>query len=652
MNNVVKMKELINKIKEADVAYFQNDAPIMTDREYDALVLELTMLEKATGIHFSDSPIGKVPGDSKEGLKTVTHSKPMLSCNKTKDINDIIKFAGDEEIVLSWKMDGLTLVLRYEDGKLKQAITRGSDGIVGEDVTHTVTHFRNIPQVVPCKDYFEVRGEGVVSWEDFQILSKLNTGTSHPRSVASGAVRSVVADKGKLIHLDFFAFELIKDVAPSTKKEQLEFLKENNFDVVEHTVLGPFENDDEIKNTLEKWTPDGFAYPVDGIVAEYNDIAYGQSLGATAHHEKRMLALKWQDEIKETVFKGVELITTRTGKVSIVGEFDEILIDGTRVHRANLHSLSNFEKYRFGVGDTIRVYKANMIIPQIAENVTMSGTFELPKYCPSCGEPLTVKVSLNGTKDLYCPNEECIARNAQKIARFCDKSAMNIQGLSASVIENLMSYGWIKSFKDLYHLHIHKDEIISTIGFGAERYENIWYAIDSSRNCFMYQFLVGLGIPFVGREVAKILHQYFYGSVEDFEKAIRDGFYFSHISGISETVERSIQNWYENDENQNIMHALMNELNFKGVKKADKDKVNPFYDSLVVVTGTFENFTRDGILELLTSLGARTADYVTDDTEYLIYGDIPGNKKVSYAMKYGVTMISQNKFIEMLEKAV
>lgn len=313
MNPMQKMKELVKKLNEADAAYFQKDNPIMTDREYDAMLLELTMLERATGIHFADSPVGRVASDAKDGLQTVRHSKPMLSCQKTKDVNEVLKFSTGYDTVVSWKMDGLTLVLRYEAGRFKQAITRGTDGIIGEDVTHTVRYLRNIPEAVPCKEPFEVRGEGVVSWEDHKLLTRLHGGTSHPRSVASGAVRALVADKGKLDHIDFIAFELIKNNAPATKMEQLAFLKENHFDVVQHEAVSAEDGVDRMTELLQTWTPDGFKYPVDGVVIEYDDIAYGKSLGATAHHEKRMLALKWQDEMKTTVFRGVELNTTRTG---------------------------------------------------------------------------------------------------------------------------------------------------------------------------------------------------------------------------------------------------------------------------------------------------------------------------------------------------
>ena len=649
MNNLFRMRELIELINNADKAYFGEDKPIMTDKEYDALVEELTKIEKETGIHFKNSPIGKVGGEIKKGLEPVTHTKPMLSCNKTKDVREVVDFIKENDVVLSWKMDGLTLVLRYENGEFKQAITRGHDGIVGEDVTHTVKEMRNVPMHVPCKDSFEVRGEGVLSFEDFNTLSKLGEKSSHPRSVAAGAVRSFVADRGKLYHIDFIAFELIKEDEPETKMEQLKFLKENSFSVVEH-ILVESDNEDEIENAIRKWTPEGFAYPVDGIVAEYNDIEYGKSLGATAHHEKRMLALKWKDEVKTTVFRGVTLITPRNGAVSIVGEFDEVTIDGTKIHRASLHNLSNFEKFQFGIGDMISVYKANMIIPQISENLTRSGTYELPKYCPSCGEELTIQVSPGGIKELYCPNTECIARNANKIARFCDKKAMNIDGLSATTIEKMVAYGWVKNFKDLYHLEIHADSILSAPGFGPDRYNYLIEQIEKSRKCLMHRFLVGIGIPLLGPEAAKKLHQYFYGSMEKFEDAIKAGFRFSHVEGISEALNAAIYEWYEKPINQNTLHALMAELEFTGVQKQNEGNSNPFFDKQIVVTGTFENFDRPALIALLESFGAVTHSSVNKSIDYLIYGNLPGSKKVGLAIENGVTMISEQKFAEMLEQ--
>ncbi len=647
MNNLQHMKELIDTITKADEAYYQKDAPIMTDREYDKLVLELKMLEKTTGIRFAHSPVGRIPSDEKEELETVKHTKPMLSCQKTKSVDELVQFAGDRDTVLSWKLDGLTLVLRYEKGRFVQAITRGRDGLVGEDVTHTVKHLRNIPFAVPCKEAFEVRGEGVVSWKDFEILSKLSDGSSHPRNIASGAVRSLTPDRGKLAHMDFIAFELIGKKSPKRKVDQLEFLRQNHFAVVDHTVILRTTEED-LRDAVYAFQPTTCSYPVDGLILEYNDLAYGRSLGATAHHEKRMIALKWADELYDTVFRGVELTTTRTGAVSIVGLFDEVLIDGTRVHKASLHNLSLFEHFRFGEGDRIRVYKANQIIPQIAENLTSSGTFVLPKYCPCCGTALTVRYTSGGTKELYCPNEQCLARNAQRIARFCDKAAMNIKGLSASTIETMMGYGWIRSFADLYHLAAHSDEILRTPGFGADRYSAIFDAVEKSRRCYMHQFLVGLGIPLLGPETAKTLHQYYYGDIHAFEDALQKGFLFSHIDGISEALERRLHEWYADPMNQTLLRAMMNELQFIGTSRITADRDNPFFDMEVVITGTFAEFTRAELTDLLTSFGARVSDRVGTDTDYLLYGTMPGSKKVGAAMKHKTTMISETKLGEML----
>lgn len=645
-----KMKELIRRIHEADEAYYQKDAPILSDREYDKLVLELKMLEQATGIRFANSPVGRIPADDKEGLQTVTHTKPMLSCRKTKSVEELVQFAAGQETVLSWKLDGLTLVLRYDKGRFVQAITRGRDGLVGEDVTHTVRHLRNIPLAVPCKDAFEVRGEGVVSWKDYEILSKLTDGSSHPRSIASGAVRSLTPDRGKLAHMDFVAFELIKETAPATKAAQLAFLQENNFAVVDHTLLSAFDNADEVRDEVFRFAPDTCRYPVDGLVLEYNDIAYGKSLGSTSHHEKRMVALKWKDKLYTTVFRGAELVTTRTGAVSIVGLFDEVRIDDTRVHRASLHNLSVFERFRFGIGDEIRVYKANMIIPQIAENITQSNTYTLPMHCPSCHAPLTVRYTTGGTKELYCPNEQCLARNAQRIARFCDKSAMNIPGLSAATIETMMGYGWIKSFSDLYHLAVHREEILTAPGFGADRFSKLFDAVENSRRCYMHQFLVGLGIPLLGPEAAKTLHQYYYGDINAFERALQESFRFSHIDGIHEALERRLHEWYSLPENQTLLRHMMTELTFIGTSRITASRDNPFFDAEVVITGTFAQFTRAELTELLTSFGARVSDRVSADTDYLLYGTMPGSKKVGAAMKHSTTMVSETKFGEMLAK--
>ncbi|MCR5066984.1 MAG: NAD-dependent DNA ligase LigA [Erysipelotrichaceae bacterium] len=651
-NNLARMKELIEKIKEADTAYFTNDDPIMSDREYDALVEELKKLEQESGVTFATSPTRNVSGEVKKGLQSVPHSKPMLSAEKTKDIADIQKFALEHDTVFSWKLDGLTLVLRYEKGRFVQALTRGSEGLVGEDVTHTVRHIRNIPQRVSCRESFEVRGEGLLSWSDYNVLSSRMAEQAHPRTIAAGTVRSLNADTGKLSHLDFLAFELICDWEnqPVRKSEQLSWLASQGFAVVPHVFVSAYSGEQRITETVRSYDPESYEYPVDGVMAEYDDLAYGRSMGATGHHENNKLALKWQDELYETVFRGADLITTRTGAVSIVANFDPVLVDGSYIKRANMHNLGIFEKFKLGIGDKIRVYRANMIIPQVAENITQSGTYRLSEYCPCCGEKLTVRYSSGGVKELFCPNEQCIARNAQKIARYCDKSAMNIDGLSAVTLEKLMAYGWVKNYADLYHLEDHREEIANTRGFGIASFEKMRTAIEKSRSCRLSGFLMGMGIQNLGPQAARILDQYYYGSWDNFEEALNENFAFSHIEGISSALQQSIYSWYNDENNRKLLKPLIKELNFgvRGVAREGSDNRTSLCDANVVVTGTLSNMTRKQVTEVLTLMGASVSESVSHNTDILIVGAMPGGKKLGAAMAMGTKIITESQLAEML----
>ena len=466
--NLERMRELIERLTEADIAYYKNDAPIMTDLEYDRLTEELASLEHDTGLVLSGSPTQKVSGEILENLAEVRHTKPMLSAGKTKSIEDLIRFAAGRAVLLSWKMDGLTLVLRYEYGKLKQAITRGREGIIGEDVTHTVRTFRNVPLTIPTKESFEVRGEGVISWESFRrINASLEEPYTHPRNLASGSTRKLDAGEASKRRLEFWAFELVSDhLEPESKLAQQQFLQRSGFSVVPYIFLDAGHSEQDIRDTVAGMEPKDFAYPVDGLVMEYEDLRYGKSLGATGHHENRLIALKWADELYSTRFRGVELATTRTGMVSITGLFDPISIDGTLVSRAYLHNLDIFDEFQFGIGDEISVYKANMIIPQIADNKTQSNTYMLPMICPCCGKPLTVKYTSGGTRQLYCGNPHCAAKLVQKFVHFCEKTRMNIEGLSATTLEKLIGHGWVRNFGDLYELEQHREDIVRTEGFG------------------------------------------------------------------------------------------------------------------------------------------------------------------------------------------
>lgn len=645
-----RMQELIAALTDADVAYYKHDNSIMTDLEYDRLVDELKDIEGRTGLVLSGSPTQKVSGEILESLTEVQHTKPMLSADKTKLVEDLIKFSTNQPVLLSWKMDGLTLVLRYEDGELVQAITRGREGIVGEDVTHTVRTFLNVPLTIPTKDSFEVRGEGVISWANFR---KINSGLEDPytqaRSFAAGSTRKLDAGEAKKRLLEFWVFELVSDyLEPHSKIGQQQFLEQNGFSVVPYLYLDVHSDAQQIRDAVASMDPKKFAYPVDGLIMEYDNISYGKSLGATGHHENRMIALKWEDEQVETRFRGVELATTRTGMVSITGLFDPVNIDGSMVSRAYLHNLDIFDAFQFGVGDVIKVYKANMIIPQIADNTTMSNTFELPMTCPCCGEPLTVRRTSGGTRQLFCSNPSCAAKLVQKFAHFCEKTCMNIEGLSATTLEKFIGHGWIRNFGDLYDLEQHHDEIVETDGFGEKSYQRLQASIEKSRHCTLAKFIAGLGIPMVGRHAGRDLDKHFGGSWDAFEQAVQDGFDFTQLPDFGQTMHNNIYTWYADTEEAKLWRPLLEKVIFeKENTEMSMNTNNPFYGKTVVATGKLENYTRDGIQMKLMSLGAKPASSVTKNTDYLIVGEKAGSK-LAKAQQLGVVMLTEQEFEDML----
>lgn len=564
---VNEMRSLIAKIKKADVAYYKKDQPLITDREYDMLFDRLAEMEAQTGIVLSGSPIHSVAGEILESLNPVQHGKPMLSAAKTKSVEEFVGFAKGQSVVLSWKLDGLTLVLRYENGAFKQAITRGREGIIGEDVTHTVRTFLNVPMTVPYHGSFEVRGEGVISWENFRKINEaLEEKYSHPRNLAAGSTRKLDAEEAKKCHLEFIAFELIErsdEIPVKTKSFQMETLKEMGFDVVPYTLFLKERGDlANLPSVVRAMSPEDFKYPVDGLIMEYDDIAYGRSLGATGHHENRMMALKWADTLYETRFTGVELATTRTGMVSITGLFEPVEIDGSTVSRAYLHNLDVFEGLQLGIGDTVKVYKANMIIPQIAYNVNRSNTYELPLTCPCCGGPLVVKRSSGGTRQLFCENPQCAAKLVQKFSHFCEKNRMNIEGLSERTLEKFIGHGWICNFGDLYTLEQYRDEIVRTESFGVKSFERLQASIEKSRHCTLAQFIAALGIPMVGRHAGRDLDHYFNGSWDSFERAIQDGFDFRSLPDFGGIMHDNIYAWYADENEAKLWRPVLKHLDF------------------------------------------------------------------------------------------
>ena len=647
-----RMKTLIAQLLKANAAYYGKDDPIMTDLEYDRLYSELEQLEQETGIVLASSPTQRVSGEVLESLTAVAHTKPMLSADKTKSTSEIFKFIGGQKVVISWKLDGLTLVLRYEGGKLAKAITRG-DGLKGEDVTHTVRVMGNVPLTIPCAEPLEVRGEGVISWQNFQELNEtLGETYSCPRNLAAGSIRKLNAKESKKRRLEFLAFDLINNnLGGSTKWENLRFLAQMGFTTVGHSVLAADASQDAVEQAIALYRPEEYAFPVDGLIFEYDDLAYGRSLGATGHHENRLMALKWADTLYETVFRSLEVATTRTGMVSLTGVFDDVEIDGTTVNHAYLHNLDIFKQLALGPGDKISVYKANMIIPQIAENHTRSGGCPIPTVCPCCGEMLMIHKSPGGTQQLYCENPDCPARLVRKFVHFCSKTRMEIEGLAEQTLETFVQRGWVKNFGDLYELERHKADIVACPGFGEKSFARLQKAIDKRRTCTLNQFIAALGIPEVGRHAGRILNRHFGGSWEAFEQAIRDGYDFTQLEDFGKVMNDNIFTWYNNAEEAVLWRPAFNHITFLKEDTVMSEKTNnPFAGKIVVATGKLENYTRDGIQMKLLSLGAKPASSVSKKTDYVIAGEKAGSK-LTRAQDLGITILTEQQFEDMLASA-
>ena len=645
-----QMKALIARLLEADEAYYGRDDPIMSDYEYDRLYDELVRLEKESGIVLAASPTQRVPGEVLDSLATVTHTKPMLSAGKTRAINEIFKFIGGRKVILSWKLDGLTLVLRYKEGKLVQAITRG-DGLKGEDVTHTVRVMGNVPLTIPCTDPLEVRGEGVVSWQNFRALNEtLEDPYSHPRNLAAGSIRKLDANESRKRRVEFLAFDLISDsLGGATKWEQLRFMAQMGFTTVGYSILAANAPLEALEQAVAWYRPEEYAYPVDGLIFEYDDLDYGRSLGATGHHENRLMALKWKDTLYETVFRSLEVATTRTGMVSLTGVFDDVEIDGTTVNHAYLHNLDIFKALALGPGDKISVYKANMIIPQIAENHTKSGGCPIPFVCPCCGESLMIHKSTGGTRQLYCENPACPAKLVRKFVHFCSKTRMEIEGLAEQTLETFVDRGWVKNFGDLYELERYKDDIVATPGFGEKSFARLQQAVDKRRTCTLNQFIAALGILEVGRHAGRILNGYFGGSWDAFEKAIQDGFDFTQLTDFGQIMHDNIYAWYNDVEEARLWRPALKHITFlkEDTTMSETMNNNPFAGKTVVATGKLQNYTRDGIQMKLLSLGAKPAGSVSKKTDYLIVGENAGSK-LEKAQALGITTLTEQQFEDML----
>ena len=657
MDKLNRIKELTEKLHKASVAYYQYDNPIMSDKQYDDLYDELEQLEKETNIVLAGSPTQKVQGFILKELDKVKHTKPMLSANKTKDINEIKKFIGNKQCVMSWKEDGLTIVLRFKDGKFVQAITRGTAD-VGEDVTHTMRTCKNIPLQIPYYADIEVRGECLISWKEFDRINEKLADVNkykHPRNLAAGSVRQLDANITKGRNIMFKAFELVQeDVYNEKKYEQLmdikesfDYLTECGFDVVEHEIV-TYDNAEEMIN---KFSPEQYEYPVDGLIITYDDYLYGKSLGETSKFPLNMMALKWADDVYETTLRDIEWDTSRTGLINPVAVFDEIDLDGALTTKATLHNVSFIEDLELGIGDTIQVYRSNKVIPKVHDNSTRSNTYKIPTECPCCGALAEVRCDKE-SKMLYCTNPDCSAKFTSKLENFVNRNGMNIVGLSKQTLETLVDRNYVTSFKDLYHLEDYKKELSSLSGFGAKSVSKLLKAIDESRKVDLTHLLTSLGIPLCGKSTCKDIAKYCHGNVDEFTFIMENtSLEFAAIDGVGVAATTSLDDWWH--ENREMFYSLLSEL-FVEVPE-EKTETNTSGADLngktFCITGKLTHFSnREALIDSITSHNGKYLSGISSKLNYLINNDKTSTSgKNKKALDLGtVKIISESDYLAMI----
>lgn len=640
-----KMRQLVDKLNEASRAYYAEDIEIMSNYEYDKLYDELLKMEEETGITLSDSPTVNVGYESVDFLPKEAHEKPMLSLSKTKDIAELLDWVGDKEAILSWKLDGLTVVLTYKGGELIKAVTRGN-GEIGEVITANARTFKNIPLKISYKGDLIVRGEAVITYSDFE---KINEGIEdadskykNPRNLCSGSVRQLDSRVTAARNVRMYAFSLVssEDIDFGNSFEnQFKYLQSLGFDVVEYKRV----DKNNILDTIEWFAKsiESNNIPSDGLVLTYDDIAYGQSLGRTAKFPRNAIAFKWQDEIKETVLREIEWSPSRTGLINPVAIFDTIDLEGTNVSRASLHNISYVEDLQLGIGDRITVYKANMIIPQIAENITKSGNVDIPCTCPACGGKTEVRQD-SDTKMLYCINADCAAKKIKAFSHYVERNAMNIEGLSEATLEKFIGLGYIKDFVDIYKLGRYKDEIVSLEGFGEKSYENIIKSIDASRECMLHAFINALGIQGIGSANAKLLCKAF---DNDLDKLMQASFEdVAAIEGMGDVLASGFVSFIKDAKNIDIIDKLRHELNI--IKVEVDESTQTLQGKTFVITGSLNNYVnRDELKAIIEEKGGKVSASVSNKTEALINNDATSNSsKNKKAKELGVRILTEAMF--------
>ena len=640
MDKISRIKELVDVLHKASIAYYRDDNPIISDKQYDDLYDELESLEKETGVILAGSPTQKVQGYILDGFQKVQHSKPMLSAAKTKDVGEIKNFVKDKDFYCSYKLDGATTVVRYEGGKFVQGITRGT-GEIGEDVTEQCKFIPNLPMLIPTNEYVELRGETVVSYDEFnKINAYLKKPFSHPRNMAAGTLRNLDLDVVKQRRLSFVVFEVVSPIFKN-KWEGLEAIKNWGFEVV-NCGFG------SVDDLIEAMQPEFYMYPVDGLVFEINDYDLSKSMGTTQHHEGCRMALKWADDLYETTLTGIEWQTSRTGLINPVAVFEPVDLDGAITSRATLHNLSYIEDLELGIGDTIQIYRANMVIPKVHDNLTRSNTWTYPNICPTCGHPTEVHND-NGSKTLHCTNPACKAKLINRLINFVSRKCMNIDGLSEETLAKFVEWGWVSKLSDIYFMDQYFEKLSHKPGFGKKSVNKLKQAIENSKTVALDHFITALSIPGIGNSQAKVLSEYL-GSWNKFQGSGNSDFNFSQIEGIGEVLNKNIHNWFKEMYISDGISELVKILNIESGRNTSVAKRK--IDLTFVITGSLNYFSsRDILKNQLESMGAKVASAVSSKTDYLVNNDITSNSsKNKKAKELGVPIITEDQLIKMINE--
>ena len=648
---IEQMQNLIVLLNQASRAYYQESREIMSNFEYDCLYDQLVELEKETGVTLSKSPTMEVGYEVLSDLPKEAHPSRMLSLDKTKDRDQLVSWLGSQQGVLSWKLDGLTIVLTYEDGKLVKAVTRGN-GEIGEVVTSNARMFTNLPVAIDFKGRLVLRGEAVISYPDFEKINEsiVDDGAKYknPRNLCSGSVRQLSNKVTAERHVRFYGFSLVSaegDDAPvfRLRSEQMTWLASQGFNVVQHKIVDAGSLKDAIEWFAEE--VEDFIIPSDGLVLLLDDIAYGQSLGQTAKFPRDAIAFKWQDEVKETTLQEIEWSASRTGLINPVAIFEPVELEGTTVSRASVHNLSVMKELGLGIGDRIMVYKANMIIPQISENLTRSGKIDIPCSCPVCGGGTEIH-NENGVETLFCPNPDCLAKQIKRLTLFVSRDAMDIDGLSEMTLEKLVAEGMVHELADLYHLERYKEEIVAMEGFGEKSFTNLTKAVEKSRNASVNKFLYSLGIPNIGTANAKIIAAHCKNQWSAIESLTKEE--LLTIDGIGEIMADAYVSWFNDAKNKQTVDALLAEVR---LDESFEEAGTVFEGLTFVITGSLNHYAnRDALKAAIEAAGGKVAGSVSAKTSYLINNDVASTSgKNKKAKELGIPVIDEETVKGWLE---